>query len=100
MVFVPGSIREWTGVFEWLGPVILLASALLTAGYLVSVVIAAFFPGEEYDYAGLVKKEPNVKMLLPMVVFAGMVVILGFFPQIVTGVVSDVWLQTIFGFLQ
>ena len=63
-------------------------------------MIAAFFPGEEYDYAGMVKKEPNVTMLLPMLLFAGMVVVLGFFPQIVTGVVSDVWLQTVFGFLQ
>ena len=95
-----GALESGMGVFEWLGPVVLLASALLTAGYLVSVVINAFFPGEEYDYAGLVKKEPNSKMLLPMLLFAGMVVILGFFPQIVTGVVSDVWLQTIFGFLK
>ena len=95
-----GALESGTGVFEWIGPVILLASALLTAGYLVSVVIAAFFPGEEYDYAGMARKEPNAKMLLPMVLLAGMVVILGFFPQIVTGVVSDVWLKTIFGFLQ
>ena len=57
-------------------------------------------PGEDFDYAGLVKKEPNSKMLLPLLVFAGMVVILGIFPQLVTGVVSETWLQTIFGFLR
>ena len=94
-----GALESGVGVFGWLGPVVLLASALLTAGYLVSVVIAAFFPGEEFDYAGLVKKEPNVTMLLPMILFAGIVVILGIFPQLVTGVISDAWLQTIFGFL-
>ncbi len=35
------------GIFAILGPVILLISALLTAGYLFPVVIDAFFPGAE-----------------------------------------------------
>jgi multicomponent Na+:H+ antiporter subunit D len=33
------------GLFAVLGPVVLLISALLTAGYLFPVVINAFFPG-------------------------------------------------------
>ena len=71
-----GALESGIGVFGWLGPVVLLVSALLTAGYLVSVVIAAFFPGEEFDYAGLAKKEPNFKMLFPMVIFAICVVLI------------------------
>ena len=87
-------------MFGWLGPVVLLVSALLTAGYLVSVVIAAFFPGEEFDYAGLVKKEPNFKMLFPMVIFAICVVFIGIVPQIVTGGMNETWLQSVFGLLK
>ena len=84
-----GALESGIAVFGWLGPVVLLLSALLTAGYLVSVVIRAFFPGEGFDYEAATKREPNRKMLIPMVVFAALVVIIGICPQMITAVVPD-----------
>lgn len=41
-----GALQSDTGVFAWLGPVVLLVSALLTAGYLLPVAMKGFFPGD------------------------------------------------------
>ena len=41
------ALNSGTGVFSVLAPVILLVSALLTAGYLLPIMIDGFFPGEE-----------------------------------------------------
>lgn len=76
-----GALHTKTAVFSWLGPVILLISALLTAGYLLPVTIKGFFPGEDYDYAALVKKEPVKLMLFPMVILAALAFVLGIVPE-------------------
>ncbi|MCD7744395.1 MAG: proton-conducting membrane transporter [Lachnospiraceae bacterium] len=39
-----GALEAEIGVFRWVGPAILLLSALLTAGYLLSIVTNGFFP--------------------------------------------------------
>lgn len=36
-------MRAEDGVFAWLGPAVLMVSALLTAGYLFPVIVEAFF---------------------------------------------------------
>ena len=43
-----GALQSGTGVFSWLGPVVLLVSALLTAGYLLPIAMKGFFPGSEH----------------------------------------------------
>ncbi len=43
-----GSLSSGLSVLAWLGPVILLISALLTAGYLLPISIRGFFPGERF----------------------------------------------------
>ena len=62
---------------SWIGPTVLLISAILTAAYLFTVVIKGCFPGED------VKPEPNceagIRMLAPMAVFAALIVLLGVF---------------------
>ncbi len=81
-----GFISKWnlaqgalaTGLsVSWIGPAALLISAILTAGYLFTVVIHGCFPGEE------VKPEPSCeagwRMLLPMGVYAALIVLLGMF---------------------
>ncbi len=75
-----GSLEAGTGTFTWLGPVILLLSAMLTAGYLLPISIKAFFPGNGFDYEGLEKKEPGACMLVPMLLFAVAAVLFGMFP--------------------
>ena len=81
-----GFISKWnlaqgalaTGLsYSWIGPTVLLISAVLTAGYLFTVVIKGCFPGEG------VKPEPNCeagwKMLVPMGVYSALIVVLGMF---------------------
>ena len=67
-----GSLDSGIPVINWLGPVILLISALLTAAYLLPITIHGFFPGDKYDYASLQKKEPNGWMLVPILLLAAM----------------------------
>lgn len=40
-----GALQSETGIFRILGPIILLVSALLTAGYLLPITIKGFLPG-------------------------------------------------------
>ena len=75
-----GALESDTGIFCYLGPVVLLISALLTAGYLLPVTMKGFFPGkEECSYE---KTEPNPEMLLPLAVLAGLGLLLGIFPNL------------------
>ena len=85
-----GALDSGLGVFSWLGPVVLLVSALLTAGYLLPITVNGFLPGSDYDYAGLRKKEPNWVMLLPMVILAALAVLLGVFPGVLTEFISGI----------
>lgn len=55
-------------VFRYGGPAVLLLSALLTAGYLVTISMRAFLPGADYDYAHLKKREAGLCMTVPMVI--------------------------------
>ncbi|MCI8513884.1 MAG: proton-conducting membrane transporter [Lachnospiraceae bacterium] len=76
-----GSLESGISVIAWLGPVILLVSALLTAGYLFSITIAGFFPGADADYTALEKKEPSRFMTVPLVILTAAAVLLGVFPK-------------------
>lgn len=75
-----GSLKDKMGVYTWLGPVVLLLSAMLTAGYLLPISIQSFFPGEECKKTGYQKREPNLLMLLPMLFFTVAAVLFGMFP--------------------
>lgn len=79
-----GALESGTGIFTWLGPVVLLISALLTAGYLLPVTIKGFLPGADFDYKNLQKKEPNLWMLIPLIIFAALSIFLGIFPNPLT----------------
>lgn len=84
-----GALEAGIGITAYLGPVVLLVSALLTAGYLLPITIKGFFPGETYDYAALEKKEPNVLMLAPLAVFAAAAVLLGMFPNALANLFTE-----------
>lgn len=75
-----GALHTKMPFFSWFGPVVLLVSALLTAGYLLPITIRGFFPGKEFDYEKLEKKEPNLTMLLPVLLLTGLSVLAGMFP--------------------
>lgn len=85
-----GSLSSKLPVTSWLGPVILIVSALLTAAYLLSVTLKAFFPGDEYDYPCLDKKEPNLWMLIPMLLMTAGAVLLGILPGPVMNMITHI----------
>jgi len=90
-----GSLESGIPVFSWLGPVVLLVSALLTAGYLLPITIRGFLPGADYDYEGMQKKEPSGVMVIPLLVLAGLSVFLGVFPNPLTQYLNAV-IETLF----
>lgn len=80
-----GALDTGMKVFAWLGPAVLLVSALLTAGYLLPISINGFFPGADYDYGALKKeREQNGKesaaMTVPILVLTVCSVWMGLFP--------------------
>ena len=74
-----GSLNSKITFFAAAGPVVLLISALLTAGYLLPVAIRAFLPGEDFDGSGLEGNEPSWKMRVPILVLTSLAVGLGIF---------------------
>ncbi|MBQ0042570.1 MAG: proton-conducting membrane transporter [Lachnospiraceae bacterium] len=99
-----GSLTSGVPVFDWLGPVILLVSALLTAGYLLPITINAFLPGADFEkealavsdagndspdgeyHAYLTAKEPKLIMLVPILILTLASVVLGLFPEVLSWV--------------
>ncbi|MBR1437205.1 MAG: hypothetical protein IJ587_01590 [Synergistaceae bacterium] len=67
------------GGFGIFGIVVLMVSALLTAGYLLPIVTDAFFPGENYDYAHVVPFHMPVNMKIPLLFLSAGAVLTGVF---------------------
>jgi len=83
-----GALESGTGIMSWLGPVILLISALLTAGYLLPVSMRGFFPGsdngsEQTEYERL---EPNGLMTVPIIGLTILAVAVGMFPDLILNI--------------
>lgn len=72
-----GLENQILGIF---GVSVLLISALLTAGYLISITTEAFFPGPDFDYKNLKNQDPNNFMKIPMIVLTIGTVVFGMFP--------------------
>ena len=76
-----GSLKSGLPVLAVLGPIVLLVSALLTAGYLLPLTINGFFPGANFDYDKLQKKEPCKLMTVPILILTVLSVLVGIFPD-------------------
>lgn len=76
-----GALDSGIKIFSIAGPVVLLISALLTAGYLLPISIQGFLPGEDFDKSSIKKCEPDKYMLLPVIVLTGLSVLIGLFPN-------------------
>lgn len=76
-----GSLETGMGALSWIGPVVLLLSAMLTAGYLLPISIQAFFPGQDFDYKNIEKKEPSLCMTVPLILYTAAAVLFGMFPE-------------------
>ncbi len=66
----------------YVGVAALLVSALLTAIYMMTICVRAFFPGKDFDYDTIREvKDPNWMMILPLVVFVVAMFVFGLHPQ-------------------
>lgn len=85
-----GSLESGISGFNWIGPVILLISALLTAGYLLPIAIQGFFPGADYDYKSFKKKKLSLFMIVPVLILTILSVVIGLFPGYLTDYLSQI----------
>ncbi|MCQ2770208.1 MAG: proton-conducting membrane transporter [Clostridia bacterium] len=73
-----GSLGSGINVLSWLAPVILLISALLTAGYLLPITVSGFFPGKDASIPEK-NKEGGLGMIIPILTLAAISLLLGIF---------------------
>ena len=74
-----GSLDAGIKYLQYIGPAVLLISALLTAGYLFTISIDAFLPGADFDYNTVEKKDPNLYMLIPIILLAVLCIVCGLY---------------------
>lgn len=84
-----GALDSGVSVFSWLVPVILLVSALLTAGYLLPITINGFFPGKEFT-APEKNNEGGIAMWLPILILSAATLLLGVFAAPVVNLFSSI----------
>ena len=65
-------------VLAQIGVIVLMVSALLTAGYLLPIVARGYFPGEGCKVK---KTDAGMAMVVPLFVLAAIAAVLGMFPQ-------------------
>ncbi len=84
-VIASAAVADGMGVYAFLPPVILLISALLTAGYLLPIVVDAFFPGEGFVLTGPEKAEPSALMTVPLIALCCVALLMGLFGSGIVG---------------
>lgn len=83
-----GALDSGLRVYSWLAPVVLLISALLTAGYLLPITVSGFFPGK--DAAVPAKNdEGGLAMVAPIWILAGLSLLLGLWAGSLVGVLGS-----------
>ena len=97
---LPGFVSKWMlagaavedgGAFAFAGIAALLISAILTAVYMLTVSVRAFIPGRDIDMASLDEyRDPNLFMLIPLIIFTAVIFILGVHPGPLTGFLGRV----------
>lgn len=75
-----GALQADIGAAGYIGPAILLISALLTAGYLLPITIDGFFPGKDFELKDSSRCEPGLLMLVPVILLAVLALAFGIFP--------------------
>ena len=86
-----GFISKWNlataaadsgNTLAYVGIGALLVSALLTAIYMMSIVMRAFEPGPDFDDSKIKDySDPNALMLLPLIIFTICIVVFGLYSQ-------------------
>ena len=82
---IEGALNSEIYPVAWLGPVILLVSALLTAGYLFPIAMRGFLPGKGYIDKFPEKKKLPLTVTVPVGILTALAVLTGIFPNLFTG---------------
>lgn len=84
------AVESGTGL-AYAGVAALLISALLTAIYMLNLVVRAFFPRKDFDYAAIDGvKDPGWMMLVPLAVFLAVIVYLGLHSGPLIGILEEI----------
>lgn len=78
-----GALATGAPVFSWLVPIVLLISAMLTAGYLLPPSVSSFFGGLGHGetVSAFPRSEPSLMMMIPVSILVLAILILGIFPN-------------------
>ena len=77
-----GALAADGGPMAFWGVGVLMVSALLTAGYLLPIVVRAFFPGKGFDHKAVIRQQNTWLMWITLCLLTGAVVVLGMFPGV------------------
>ena len=91
-----GALSAGEGSLAYWGVGVLMVSALLTAGYLLPIVIRAFFPGKDFDHESVIKQQDTWLMWTTLCLLTAAVVLLGMFPQLLNNGLAAV-VEPLFG---
>ncbi len=83
-----GALESGSGVIGFIGISVIMISALLTGGYLVTVTAKAFFARREEEVQQ--SFEPNNYMLAPLAVLTVFIVLFGVYPIPVISFVAEI----------
>ena len=83
-------------VMAYIGFGAIIISAILTAIYMMTIVIRGFMPTTQVDYSQFTKVEdPNWMMLVPLTLFVVMMLIIGLWPGLLNNFLDSV-VKTVF----
>ena len=78
--YLAGAAVECGEPLCYAGVAALLLSALLTAIYMIGIVVRVFFPKKDFDYSAIEGvTEPGWRMLAPLLVFAALILCFGLY---------------------
>lgn len=85
-----GSLQTGNEVLGMIGISVLIISSMLTAGYLVPIIIKAFFPRSDFNYNTLEKFEAKPLFTVPLIILSLGIVVLGVYPQPVINFIASI----------
>lgn len=85
-----GALDAKFGAFSFVGPAVLLISALLTAGYLLPITVNGLLPGKDFDTENAKKLHVSGWMLVPLVLLGIASLMMGIMPGSLTEFLRNV----------
>lgn len=87
---IVGALKAGINPLFQIGSVVLLVSAVLTAGYLLSICIKGFFPGVGVRVVDFEEREPAWLMATPIAILSVLAIVMGMFPGALISLISNI----------